>query len=227
MCVNLHGNEGTFWSLGIIRVHGSLPAERLREFGLDLDGDIIAICTDGASVMVKVGKLIKADQQLCFAHSIQLAVLDVLYKRLPVPTPTSPTGIILHEVSSHEVSSESVVVSTIQEDADPEDLDDNNDDVENTELLLFFEDDETVTELSNEYQQVVTKVRTVVKIFKRSPTKNDAVLQNYVVMEYGRELHLVLDYKTVGVACVQCWKCSTDSEILHKNPVLTSKHKAL
>jgi len=39
-----------------------------------LSENIVCICTDGASVMAKVGKLIKADQQLCFAHGIQLAV---------------------------------------------------------------------------------------------------------------------------------------------------------
>ena len=71
----------------MIRVHGSMPAEKcielleqkLSDFGLSLNEDIVCICTDGASVMAKVGKLIKADQQLCFAHGIQLAVLDVLY----------------------------------------------------------------------------------------------------------------------------------------------------
>ncbi|CAH0731006.1 unnamed protein product, partial [Brenthis ino] len=37
--------------------------------------------TDGASVMVKVGKLMNCYQQLCFAHGLQLAVIDVLYKK--------------------------------------------------------------------------------------------------------------------------------------------------
>ncbi|CAB3224184.1 unnamed protein product [Arctia plantaginis] len=37
--------------------------------------------TDGASVMVKVGKLVSCYQQLCFAHGIQLAVVDILYKK--------------------------------------------------------------------------------------------------------------------------------------------------
>ena len=37
----------------------------------------------GASVMVKVGKLLPCYQQLCYAHGIQLAVVDVLYKKKP------------------------------------------------------------------------------------------------------------------------------------------------
>jgi len=65
-----------------------LPAEKcvellqakLAEFGLRLENDIVCICTDGASVMSKVGRLISAEHQLCYAHGVQLAVVDVLYK---------------------------------------------------------------------------------------------------------------------------------------------------
>jgi hypothetical protein len=37
--------------------------------------------TDGATVMEKFGRLAKCHQQLCFAHGIQLDVIDVLYKK--------------------------------------------------------------------------------------------------------------------------------------------------
>jgi hypothetical protein len=39
------------------------------------------VVTDGASVMVKVGKLIHPLQQLCFAHGIQLAVVSIMYSK--------------------------------------------------------------------------------------------------------------------------------------------------
>ena len=89
MCLNLHGIGTKFWCLGMIRVYGSLPAEKcielleqkLSDYGLQLNTDTVCICTDGASVMMKVGRLIATDQQLCFAHGIQQAVLAVLYKR--------------------------------------------------------------------------------------------------------------------------------------------------
>jgi len=89
MNVNVHAAEGEFWNLGMVRVHGSMPAEKcvtmlegkLSDFGLLLKHDVVAICTDGASVMKKVGALIPPQQQLCYAHGLQLAVLDVLYKR--------------------------------------------------------------------------------------------------------------------------------------------------
>ena len=58
-----------------------LVETRFRDHGLSLNNDIVCITTDGASVMTKVGKLIQAEQQLCYAHGVQLGVLDVLYKR--------------------------------------------------------------------------------------------------------------------------------------------------
>ena len=39
-------------------------------------------CSDRAAVMTKVGRVVDAEQQLFYAHAIQLAVLDVLYKNI-------------------------------------------------------------------------------------------------------------------------------------------------
>ncbi|GBP72417.1 hypothetical protein EVAR_33108_1 [Eumeta japonica] len=55
--------------------------KKLKKFEIDLDEDIVAITTDGASVMVKTGSLVPAFQQLCYAHGLQLGILDVLYKK--------------------------------------------------------------------------------------------------------------------------------------------------
>ena len=52
------------------RIIGSMPAERvvdlvcqkLFEFGIDLNKHIVATVNDGASAMVKYGKLIEAEQ---------------------------------------------------------------------------------------------------------------------------------------------------------------------
>ena len=178
MCVNVHAKDGKFWSLGLVRVYGSMPAEkcvqlletRLAEFGLSLSNDIVCIVTDGASVMTKVGKLIAAQQQLCYAHGVQLAVLDVLYK---TPTVRSNAGDAIGEESDDQVS-----------DADGSTSDEDS-------------DTDIIAELSDSYQAVVNKVRKIVKIFKRSPTKNDAVLQKYVKMDNeARECALLLDCRT-------------------------------
>lgn len=76
------------YNLGLIRANGSIPAKKciellrrkLAQFEIDLDADIVDVTSDGASVMKKLGKLINAEQQLCFAHAIHLAVLGVMYK---------------------------------------------------------------------------------------------------------------------------------------------------
>ncbi|CAK1595516.1 unnamed protein product [Parnassius mnemosyne] len=57
-------NEAIFWSLSLIRIYGSMPAEtavdllknRLSEFELSLDDDVVNITTDGAKVMIKLGR---------------------------------------------------------------------------------------------------------------------------------------------------------------------------
>jgi hypothetical protein len=92
--LNIHSQSlsgpNKFKSLGLIRVYGSLPAKKFIEqirqkldtFGLSLDTDIIAETTDGCSVMVKIGKLLrKSLHQLCIAHGVQLALSDVFYKK--------------------------------------------------------------------------------------------------------------------------------------------------
>lgn len=97
--VNVH-IEKEFWSLGLARVHGSMPAGKcielfqtiLKQFGLSYDNDIVSITTDGPSVMLKVGRLSNCDQQLCFAHAILLGVLDVLYKKPKTAKPTTSTN---------------------------------------------------------------------------------------------------------------------------------------
>jgi len=158
-------------------VHGSMPAERcdellelkLTSFGLSLAKDIVSICTDGASVMTKVGKLIEAEQQLCYAHGIQLAVIDVLYKRR-------------------------AVVNNFTSNDDENEVDE--DDAGDGGLEIIIDDFDLIDELSDEYERVVSKVRKVVKLFRRSPTKNDAILQKYVTSEFGKELTLILDCKT-------------------------------
>ncbi|GFV26928.1 hypothetical protein TNCV_1753871 [Trichonephila clavipes] len=49
--------------------------------GLSLKEDIVSIMTDRVTVMKKVGKLIGANQQLCYAHGILLRVINVLYQK--------------------------------------------------------------------------------------------------------------------------------------------------
>ncbi|GBL81611.1 hypothetical protein AVEN_93407-1 [Araneus ventricosus] len=51
-------------------------------------------------------------------------------------------------------------------------------------------------EVIPEYNDLLQKVRKVVKLFKRSPTKYDMYLQKYVKEDTGKELSLILDRRT-------------------------------
>jgi hypothetical protein len=106
----LHGQSSKIWNPGLVRMLGNMPAQKcldlvetkLQRYKLSLSSDIVCTITDEASVMKKLGNLSPTFQQLCFAHGIQLAVLDVLYdkpqsaKAHPtVVTPTTQTVTVL------------------------------------------------------------------------------------------------------------------------------------
>lgn len=194
MNVNIHtftNGEALFWNLGLVRVVGSMPAEsciellkkKLSEYDLILDDDIAAITSDGASVMVKVGRLIKPLQQLCYAHGIQLGVIDVIYKK--------------KENNDPEDNLQNDNVGTRQandEENELLDIDEETEDINESEgfdcILPTVE-----VHLVPEYDDLIRKVRKTVKLFRKSPTKND-VLQKYISNEFGKNMQLVLDCKT-------------------------------
>ncbi|CAG4946918.1 unnamed protein product [Parnassius apollo] len=133
--------------------------------------------------MVKVGKLIKPHQQLCYAHGIQLAVLDVIYKQ----NTSSRSG---HEASNEEMSVEMRSSERADENCD--------NDLENDENDIFdlsFPTPTSEINLTVEYAEVVKKVRKVVKLFKNSPTKND-LLETYMTKDMGKNIALLLDCQT-------------------------------
>ena len=78
-CVNIHIPGGESVRLGLVRVKGSLPAEKaaedfcqkLNDYGLE-EKKMVAGTTDAASVMVKMGSLLNMYHQLCYAHGIHL-----------------------------------------------------------------------------------------------------------------------------------------------------------
>ena len=214
MNINVHSDDGKFWSLGLVRVSGSMPAEKciqlvedkLKQHGLSLSRDVVCVTTDGASVMTKVGRLIQCHQQLCFAHGIQLAVLQVLYKK-------KSQGIDIDAVQRQENVGHTTAVPEQSEFPLAVNVtgDSASDDLLEMELelgveececdaLSFVEGEATLElevfpELEVNLNALVQKVRQVVCLFKKSPTKND-VLRKYVREEFGKELSVLLDSKT-------------------------------
>lgn len=184
--INLHSNK-QHRNLGLVRIQGSSSAEHcvnlvekhLKIFNINIKDDIVAITTDGPNVMIKVGNLMPCFQQRCFAHGIQLAVIDVLYKDLAEETD--------QEYEEQEVFQEI-------ENADQSELSDvDNDDNEDSFIVDCTLPSVTI---ASNYKDLITKVRKIVKIFKRSPTKNDLILQKYIQEEHGKKLELILDCKT-------------------------------
>lgn len=180
MNINVHTAGNKFWNLGLTRAHGSMNANKCRnlvetkleEFGLNFNG-IVSITTDGAAVMKKLGLSLNTDHQLCLAHGIQLAVIKVLYKK-NIVEPVSVSGESSEEDGEEEEGEEDYLPEAFS-----------------LEFHLVDESD-----VSNEtILPIITKIRRVVKLFRRSPTKND-VLQQHVKNEFGKEICFILDSRS-------------------------------
>ncbi|UYV80790.1 hypothetical protein LAZ67_19001745 [Cordylochernes scorpioides] len=86
--INIHSRTKVC-NLGLTRISGVFSSEqckyvigaKLLEFGIDFETDIVCVTTDGCAMMVKLGHIIGPLQQLCYAHGLHLAVMDVLYAK--------------------------------------------------------------------------------------------------------------------------------------------------
>lgn len=139
------------WNIGLIRLVKSgtaevcikLVEERLDEFGISLTDDIAAFTTDGASTMIKIGKIITPKHQLCLAHGIHLAMVDIFYKK-----PTSKVNIEEEQSASDD-----------EDDLDGLDISLNGITMDITNAFGI--------------KAIIEKVRKISKIFRKSPKKND------------------------------------------------------
>jgi hypothetical protein len=185
MNINIHAST-EYWNLGLIRVKGSMPAEKcvdligekLKQFGLSID-QIVAMTTDGASVMKKVGRLIPSQHQICIIHGLHLAIVEVIYNKT---IRDSTENDELDDVDDNLV---------FDDDAELTDTNDrdgfNIDHVEGNESLTLQE--------NGMIGPLVLKIRKIVKLFRQSPVRNDDVLQQNLVKATGKELSLILDIK--------------------------------
>ncbi|KAJ8729444.1 hypothetical protein PYW08_000536 [Mythimna loreyi] len=117
--------------------------------------------------MTALGRAAKVDQQLCLAHGIQLGIIDVLYNKNKLTN---------ERPEEEENSTES--------DSDNEDGGFNLTEDRCKPIPLLC------------YNDIIGKVRGVVRMFRKSPTKND-ILSKYVKSDHNnKELKLILDCKT-------------------------------
>ena len=56
-----------------------LVPERLHEYALSLNDDIVSTITDGKSIMIKFGRETEPLHFSCLTHALHLNVCDVLY----------------------------------------------------------------------------------------------------------------------------------------------------
>ena len=182
MNINLHYDSDPV-NLGMVRIEGTLPAERvenlvkerLHEFGLKME-DIVAVTTDGASVMKRFGRMIYCVHQLCFAHGYHLAVTDFLYER---------QNIFEGLENEKENDNESDTEFSSEEEMEEVDKD----------VVDLVETETVGVELQGFVAEVIRKVRTVVKMFRKSPLKNK-ILQKHIQAQLNTKLKLILDSKT-------------------------------
>ena len=204
MCINLHDERHVATSLGMVRVAGSMPAEkavqlideRLLEFNLKRRKHIVGVISDGAAVMKKTGRLLEIEHQLCHSHGSHLAVCDLLYKDsedsqadLEDNGCDGSRGIANKSGSSAAVDREEIENVEESGSCDEEDevADEDEEEEERTE--------DTIPVIAASFRPIINKIRGIVKIFRRSPVKNDT-LQKYVLDSHSKELNLIVDCKT-------------------------------
>ncbi|GBN06391.1 hypothetical protein AVEN_236635-1 [Araneus ventricosus] len=115
---------------------------------------------DGTSILVKVDKLMSCHQQLCFGHDLQLAVVDIFYKKN-----------IEREEEHQEITSN-------ESDTDDEDTSDTHEKQGVTVRTTTYSHHLHLSraEVIPRYNDLLQKVRKVVKLFKRLPTKYNMYL---------------------------------------------------
>lgn len=212
--LNLHSKKfsgnNNFKTLGLIRIYGSLPAKKcleairlkLQGFGVSLDTDIVAESTDGCSMMIKFGKLLKSYHQTCIAHALPLAINDVFYKKTVDPDDVQDMEAVSIECDDEddnltlaELARKYGTNRTVVDDRSDNESDDETDGLQIEQIdLPPSAYNEQQFEL--EYQKLLGKMKSVVKLFRKSPTKNDDVLQKYVVVDFKKEYTLTNDCKT-------------------------------
>ena len=141
--------------------------------------DIVGATTDGASVMVKLGRLLPCQHNICLAHTLHLVIGDVFYSKTNT---TDQTTLHFAETELTEVSS---------------DLDSDEEEDEDESMPTFTSSQLLSTpNLNSTIAPLIHKVRKAVKFFRRSPVKMDSLrslLQKHPEVTVSS---LILDCKT-------------------------------
>ena len=183
--MNIHQSNGIFYNLGIERISGTMPSERLgalvdeslAKFDLNIDRDFICVTNDAASVMVKWARQLPCLSLKCIVHGIHLSVVDKLYVKKK-------------KKSASALPSQSAT----QQDFSDSDNDD-YDDVNGTVSFPQRPEREGSIPMVEKYDPILTKVRGENRKYRKSQVRNDE-LQEFVKNGFGKELAVLKDCKT-------------------------------
>ena len=182
--MNIHQNNGVFFNLGLQRIYGSMPSEKLgtlveeslAKFDLDINRDFISVTNDAASVMVKWAKSLPCLGLKCIVHGIHLCVVDKLYVKkkkesnnaLPTQSPTEQ---------------------------DCSDDDDDDDDINGSVEFTQRPERQGSTPMIQKYDPLLTKTRKQIRKYRKSQVRNDE-LQEFIENGIGKKLAVLNDCKT-------------------------------
>ena len=136
---------------------------------------------DGATVIIKMAKLNCIHQQTCLVHGVHLAVVAILYSKSPTTIFIQGIDGNVYDVSEYDPMAYNLFV----------DFDSIDDDSEDDEVI----EDALIPSFGMNIHSVVAKVRNVVRIFRKSPLKNE-IIQSYIGKLLGKNLDLIFNCKT-------------------------------
>ena len=155
-----------------------LVQEKLQKYAPSLNDDIVSNINDGASIMIKFGRETEPLHFSCLAQAIHLSVCDVLHteKLKQVSDECRDGGGTNNAIANDE--------SDGKENAE-----------EKSDEREYDEEQQNCFDIIPETKKIIKKSKKIVKIFRKSPVKNDN-LQPQVQQSFGKEKSLFLDCKT-------------------------------
>ena len=133
--------------------------------------------TDGASVMKKVGRIFPVNQQFCFAHGVQQALIEVLYQKQDIEREIDQQ---LDEDEQSDIEDDFSVSNSCEDD----DFSDNNELVDLDAIHNRHRGNQCdVTEVS--CGPVIKKVQKLIVMFRRSPKKKTISCRSMLRLNLG------------------------------------------
>ncbi len=151
--------------------------------------------------MVKFGRISNSDHQLCYAHGLHLAFCNVLYNKKNISKGAVTVSDRTDKYSKHESMAQIGICDSIESDDEKGDfttaLKFDNSDFDNCgQIIKLNEITDGIDNKTNiNITSIVSKVRKTVRLFRKSPLKNE-ILKKYVHVEHGKELQLKLNCQT-------------------------------